>query len=91
MNSFVNSFSVTLQVFHNCVLVGIHGLEAHLVSQEDTEEEEAKHRVDAELWVEGVRQVYYRRHVRHAILTSMLLTGHRGIIRFCHFFLCETA
>ena len=34
------SFSVMLQVFHNCVLVVIHGLEAHLVSQEDPEEEE---------------------------------------------------
>ena len=29
-----------LQVLHNCVLVLIHGLEAHLVSQEDPEEEE---------------------------------------------------
>ena len=33
----VHSFSV---MFHNCVLVVIHGLEAHLVSQEDPEEEE---------------------------------------------------
>ena len=34
------SFSVILQVLHNCVLVLIQGLEAHLVSQEDPEEEE---------------------------------------------------
>ena len=40
-----------------------------------------QHRVYADLWEEGVRESNQRRHFRHAIVTAMLVSGHRGNIQ----------
>ena len=42
---------------------------------------QAQHRVYADLWEEGVIELNHRRQFRHAIVTLMLVSGHRGNIQ----------